>query len=145
MAATIRPAALLLLAVAVGCGSGSSEPVTYPVTGKVTIGGAPVTGADVSFVPQSADLGIGGATAHTGADGTFSVTVPFDLGKSSKEGLPAGDYRIFVIKLEQQSGPPSLSKPPKNTLHQKYASPDTSNLSATVKADGENFVELKLE
>ncbi|WP_428305885.1 carboxypeptidase-like regulatory domain-containing protein [Lacipirellula sp.] len=145
MAETIRPVALLILAVAVGCGSGSSEPVTYPVTGKVTIGGAPVAGADVTFVPQSADLGIGGATAQTGPDGSFNVKVMYDLGKSSKEGLPAGDYRVFVIKLEQPSGPPSLSKPPKNTLPQKYASPDTSNLSATVKADGENLVELKLE
>ena len=145
MAKSIRPMALLLLVVAIGCGSGSSGPVTYPVTGKVTLGGAPIADAAVSFVPLSPDIGIGSGTAHTGPDGAFSVETQFDLGKSSKEGLPAGDYRISIIKLEHQAGEPSLSKPPKNTLPQKYASPETSNLSASIKADGENFVELVLQ
>jgi len=145
MAGSIRLMALLLLVVAIGCGSGSSEPVTYPVTGKVTLGGSPVEGAAVSFAPQSAELGIGGGTAQTGLDGTFSVTTQFDMGKSSKEGLPAGEYRISVIKLEHQAGEPSLSKPPKNALPQKYASPETSDLSASIKADGDNFVDLVLK
>lgn len=145
MAGAIRLMALLLIVVVIGCGSSSSEPVTYPVTGKVTLGGAPVEGAAVSFAPQSAELGIGGGTAQTGPDGTFSVTTQFDMGKSSKEGLPAGEYRISVIKLEHQSGEPSLSKPPKNALPQKYASPETSDLSASIKADGDNFVDLVLK
>lgn len=145
MAKSIRPMALLLLVVAIGCGSGSSGPVTYPVTGKVTLGGSPVVGAAVSFAPQSPDLGIGGGTAQTGPDGTFTVTSQFDLGKSTKAGLPAGEYRVSVIKLEHQAGEPSLSKPPKNALPQKFASPETSDLSASIKADGENFVDLVLQ
>lgn len=142
MTVLTRFAALLTLVAAVGCGRGAAGPVTYPVGGKVTLGGAPVAGATVFFAPVTS---VGGAAAQTGADGSFNVKIELEMGKSSKEGLPAGDYRISVIKLENQAGEPSLTKPPKNTLPQKYASPETSNLSASIKSDGENFIELALQ
>ena len=144
MIISIRFAALLTLVAVIGCGSGSSGPVTYPVAGKVTLGGAPVAGATVFFAPVSSEAGATSAAAQTEPDGSFNVKIELEMGKSSKEGLPAGDYRISVIKLENQAGEPSLSKPPKNTLPEKYASPETSNLSASIKADGENVVELTL-
>ena len=142
MIVSIRFAALLMLVAVIGCGNSSSGPATYPVTGKVTLGGAPVAGATVFFAPVSSGVG---AAAQTEPDGSFNVKIELEMGKSSKEGLPAGDYRISIIKLEHKAGAPSLSKPPKNTLPPKYASPETSNLSASIKADGENFVELALQ
>ena len=136
----IRFAALLLLVGTIGCGKSSSGPMTYPVTGKVTLGGTPVAGATIFFTPASAV----GATAQTDSDGSFNVRIELDLGKSSKEGLPAGDYRVSIAKMESPSGEPSLSKPPKNTLPPQYAAPETSNLTASVKADGENRFEFAL-
>lgn len=140
----IRFAALLLLVGTIGCGKSSSGPVTYPVSGMVTLGGTPIAGATIFFTPASSDAGAVGATAQTDSDGSFNVRIELDLGKSSKEGLPAGDYRISIVKLENPAGEPSLSKPPKNTLPPQYAVPETSNLTASVKADGENRFEFAL-
>jgi hypothetical protein len=145
MMVSIRSVVLLMLVAAIGCGKSSSGPVTYPVTGKVTMEGTPVAGAVVTFAPVSSDAGAVGAVAQTEPDGSFNVKIELDKGKSSKEGLPAGDYRISIVKLESPSGEPSLTKPPKNTLPPQYAMPETSKLTASVKADGENFVELALQ
>ena len=144
MIASIRFAALLTLVAAIGCGNGSSGPVTYPVTGKVTLGGVPVGGAAIFFAPTSSDGVAVGASAQTEPDGSFSVRIELDRGKSSKEGLPAGEYRVSVIKLEHPAGAPSLSKPPQNTLPPKYATVESTPLTVTVKAEGENNFEFPL-
>ncbi|MBA4106573.1 MAG: hypothetical protein C0485_12515 [Pirellula sp.] len=141
MIISLRFAALLMLVLAIGCGKSSSGPVTYPVTGKVTLGGAPVAGATVFFAPASSDVG---ATAQTDPDGSFNVKIELDMGKSSKEGLPAGDYRVSVVKLEHPAGAPSLSKPPQNTLPPKYAAVESTPLTVTVKPEGENHFEFPL-
>ena len=140
----MRSVALLMLVAAFGCGAKSSGPVTYPVSGKVTLAGSPVADAAVRFAPVSPDLGIAGATAQTQSDGSFKMTIEFDMGKSSKEGLPAGEYRVSVVKAERPAGELSLSKPPQNTLPPKYATVESSPLTVTVKAEGENHFEFPL-
>lgn len=134
----------LLLGMVVGCGKQSAGPTTYPVAGLVTLAGAPVGGANVQFTPTSPDLGIAGAQATTNADGTFEVQIQLDMGKTSKDGLPAGDYRVAITKLELPQGQSTATKAPKNVLPAKYAMADASQLTATVKADGENRFEFPL-
>lgn len=73
-----------------GCGSG---PRLYPVTGKVTLDGAPVAGAAVTFVPDPAKgntLKII-ATGQSGPDGTFTLKTEGDA------GAPAGWYQVSVM------------------------------------------------
>lgn len=70
---------LLILICAVlccaGCGSGNYK--TGKVTGKITVGGKPVTGGDVMFMPLGKnEKGESGksARAQIRADGTYSLT-----------------------------------------------------------------------
>jgi hypothetical protein len=111
----------------------------------VTLAGAPVEDAIVQFVPSSPDLGIAGSQTSTDAAGAFKVKIELDMGKTVKEGLPAGDYRVAVTKLVLPPGQTTTIKPPQNTLPPKYATPESTPLTATVKADGENHFEFPLQ
>lgn len=135
---------LLLLLSAIGCGSKEIGPTTFPVTGVVTLAGAPVKEALVEFVPSSPDLGIAGAQVNTDAAGAFNVKIELDMGKMSKEGLPAGDYRVAITKLVLPPGQTTTIKPPQNTLPPKYATVESTPLTVTVKAEGENHFEFPL-
>jgi hypothetical protein len=130
--------------MAMGCGSATTGPATYPVTGVVTLGGKPVESAIVQFTPASPDLGIAGAQASTRPDGTFVVRIELDMGQTSKEGLPPGEYRVSLTKLELAPGQTTPTKPPQNVLPPKYVAPDSTPLTVTVKADGENHFEFPL-
>ncbi len=75
----------LLSTVIIGCGTSVS---TGTVQGKVTLDGAPYTGASVVF--SSLETGQGGA-AEIQSDGTFSIETP----------LPVGSYTVY---LEPKAG-----------------------------------------
>lgn len=135
---------LLLLAFAAGCGAKTAGPTTFPVTGVVTLAGAPVEEAVVEFVPSSPDLGIAGAQVSTDSAGAFNVKIQLDMGKTTKEGLPAGDYRVAITKLVLPPGQATTLKPPQNTLPPKYATAESTPLTVTVKAEGENHFEFPL-
>ena len=145
-----RHCLLILAASAVainGCSDKSAGPQTYPVTGVVTQKGQPVEGAIVAFFAVAAADPSGrsaGGQAETGADGSFSIQSTFDQGKTTQEGLPPGDYKVTVIKLQNPGGAPSTTQPPKNVLPPNYATIETTPLSATVNADGSNKVDIPL-
>ena len=128
---------------ALGCGGGADGPTTYSVTGVVTLHGKPVGEALVQFTPIAQETGAAGAQLQTDGEGRFDVTMAVDMGRREKHGLPAGEYRVAVTKMEQR-GAASLDNPPRNVLPAKYASAQSSPLKATVKAGDENVVELKL-
>lgn len=130
---------LMLFSATVGCGKAAEGPATYPVTGVVTLNGTPVSDALVQFTPITTDGATAGAQTNTGADGAFNVKLALEMGKSSKEGLPPGEYRVVVTKLEFPGGQASLSNPPKNTLPPRYATPDTTPLQAIVKPEANHF------
>jgi hypothetical protein len=137
-------ALLIGLSLLAGCGSTSSGPATAPVTGVVTLNGAPVEGAVLLFTPPSAESGFAGAQASTRPDGTFEVRIELDMGKTSKAGLPPGDYRVSVTKLELEPGQSGPMKPPQNVLPPRYATAESTPLTVTVKADSENHFEFPL-
>ncbi len=135
---------LAFLPCVVGCGAKSDGPETYPVTGVVTLKGAPVDGAVLQFTPTSPDAGIAGAQVMTNPDGAFEVKINLEMGKTTKTGLPPGDYKVAVTKLQMAPGQTAPNIPPKNVLPPEYATIESTPLTATVKPEAENRFEFPL-
>jgi len=136
---------VLLTLVAAGCGSGSGS-----VSGKVTYKGAPVTGGNLTFIPPA---GLATISVPINEDGTYSAAK-----------VPAATVKICVetesIK-PKPGGTPKYQPPPGATpppgylsgpvikgvyvkIPDKYANPDTTDLTYTVKSGKQDFtVELK--
>lgn len=76
-----------------GCGSSGSanKLTTYKVSGKLTVGGAAVSGATVTFSPVEA--GKPPAFGFTDAQGAFALTT-YDFG----DGAPEGEYKVMITK-----------------------------------------------
>lgn len=109
---------------------------TVPVQGVVTLGGAPVAGATVSFLAAKDGRS---ASAITDAQGRYALGT-FRGG----DGALPGDYNVVVMKYETVTGgqtgknyvPVQGEVPqPKNELPARYALPGKSGLKATVTAD----------
>jgi len=128
-----------------GCKPATNRPATAPVSGAVTLGGAPVAGATVSF--QAVD-GSRSSVAITDASGRYELTT-FVRG----DGAVPGDYKVAVSKMTQdvvESAPGEKYEPPtgpipepKNQLPAKYADADKSGLKATVTT-GSNAADFSL-
>jgi hypothetical protein len=149
---TVVPQFLAIVAIAaaiVGCGA-ASGPVTYPVMGTVTLGGKPVENAVVAFAsagqaPADAKTGSAlGGQARTDAEGHYAMSVVLDRGKTTRQGLPAGNYVVTVTKMEFPGGVQSPTSPPKNVLPPKYGTEQATPLKATVKPDSENKFDFPL-
>ncbi len=84
--------ALLLLA---GCG-GPPVPVLHPVTGTVTMGGKPVAGGGLIFLPESGTWGGQVINGSVNPDGTFTVTTSWMVNGKTQlaPGAPAGRYKV---------------------------------------------------
>jgi hypothetical protein len=106
-----------------GCGQSKKVP-TYPVAGKVLIGGKPVAHAIVVFHPEGDEPNTDRPRATTNADGSFTIQTT-----DGQEGAPAGKYRITV---EQWLASKRTDEGPSNRLPGKYAKPESSGLTATV-------------
>lgn len=140
--------------VTFGCGQkeDANRPKRVDASGTVTLNGSPVEGANVVFVPES-----GGhpASARTDANGSFELTT-FDDG----DGAVPGNYSVAISKMEStvaETGPdmrdpgynPLQMKKekrpePKHLLPKKYSEAKTSELKATVSADGDNEFTFQL-
>lgn len=147
--------AVLGLAV-VGCSSGErtgSEPV-YPVTGVVSYGGQPVSGATVTFF--SADKNRS-AFGQTDDRGEYRLTT-FAL----NDGAVEGTHVVTIVKFaasepssipdteSEAYNPPGFGEstertPPKAELPDRYADQTTSGLSATVATSGANQIDFSLD
>jgi hypothetical protein len=124
--------AAALMVASAGCGRSASDAALastfYPVKGKVILpdGKAPPPIKLVFEGPVTAD-------ATTETDGTFAV-------KGTREGLPAGDYKVRLEVAVAKGSP----KKPVLPFPAKYLDADSSGLTAPVKADGPNDFEFKL-
>lgn len=87
----------LMLLVTGGCGSGF-----VPVSGKVTLDGAPVAGAQVTFVTESGDKAFSGGTNEAG---------DFEITSGPHKGVPAGNYKVTVIKAPAFGSSTASTKP----------------------------------
>ncbi|MGN6544923.1 MAG: hypothetical protein ACTHK7_07725 [Aureliella sp.] len=128
---------------------------TNKVTGKVTMGGAPVPGATVTFSPIT--QGNPPALGVTDTQGVYTLTT-YDSG----DGAVAGEYKIMVSKSApsaapaepqhdptgqsvpaspQHSGPRGAAAGPSSLLPEKYSRADTTPISKTVK-EGDNTIDV---
>jgi len=90
---TRRAAALFLLAAAAGCamlaGCGGPDYTLVPVSGRVTLGGEPVSDAKVSFEPRAPGPG---CYATTDAQGRFQLRSVLD----DKPGAVPGTHVVCI-------------------------------------------------
>ena len=143
-------AALLVLA-AVGCSAAkpaSNRPQTHPAKGRVTLGGAPVKGATVTFRPDGQGSGCSGISDD---GGNFKLST-FTGG----DGAIPGKYRVGVTKFDTAAtgvdvnspgyAPPSATaSPPKSLLPETYGDPAKSGLTAEVVGGKANVFEFDLK
>ena len=162
-------AAATCVAATLGCGGGSDNPATYPVTGTVTQGGTAVEGATVTFIPPVTSAGTGevelqSAVGVTDASGKYSLTT-FE----SNDGAMPGAYKVRVFKFDkpedfeaepassasgEMAEMPATYEPPdadgraaskpKNQLPEKYNRVSQTPLEYTV-TEGENTYDIELD
>ena len=149
---------LLLLVIVLpfiaGCSGGQDRPDLCQVKGTVTLDGEPLAEASVIFEPQSqstpADAKyMRSSDAITDAQGVFQMSTYGD-----KDGLPAGKYKVAVVKQSRKNPPgmdPEMATEEqlakvvvKNHIPVKYFDMATSGLEVEVTATGMQPSELKL-
>jgi hypothetical protein len=113
-------------------------PPTAETSGTVTLDGQPLPGASIQFAPN-VQKGTKGPTGVAFSDdqGHFEVTT------SGVRGALVGSHKVAVEarrkpKNETDTQPPSL-------IPKKYNDPKTSGLTAEVKKDQKNVVDVRLE
>lgn len=138
--AALCAAAMFVLS---GCGGeASGQRETARVQGTVTYQGQPLTTGTVFFVPEG-----GGPTAEgqIGEDGTFELTT-YEEGDGAvpgKHGVMIHAQREVQEVLPEDEDPDNPQDP--QLIPPKYSSVETSGLTATVTADGENSVKFELQ
>ncbi len=121
-----------LLIPTFGCSGGESDRVpVYPVTGEVLVNGQPAEGVSVIFypegpAPQGKKMPV--PAGMTDGNGEFKLT-----SYVQGDGAPAGKYKVAAVWDEKPPAKFSGVFEPKDRLHGRYASPQTSKLSATVE------------
>jgi len=140
------------LLFALGCSGGLK---VVPMEGKLTLDGAPVKDASLTFMPS--DAGGQTAVAATGSEGTFRAMT------GNAEGIMPGKYRVVVAV---SSGSPATTnaggeinsadyakamskamKAPaksKSDIPAKYTQPSETPLQVTVDGSGLTGYELKM-
>src|SRR6476660_3270518 len=123
----------IVAAVQVGCGGGGAK--LGKVTGKVTLAGAPLPNALVTFNPTSGGSPSAGRTA---ADGTYSL-----LFSHKVNGAVVGEHVVIISTYQTaMEDPPTPEVPEKVPF--KYREIETPALKATVKS-GSNKLDFDLE
>lgn len=153
-----------------GCTGGAVGETEFPetaaVTGKVTLDGAPVSGAAVTLIPSDPSGKGYGASAISNDDGTFEVHTYFSASHDVSGAVP-GSYNVTVTKYKQSTAGTSSGHDPNNLpgpsgagpashraeaeaakdnneLPKKYESSTDSGLTITV-TDGSNTLPLDLK
>lgn len=125
---------LLLLA---GC-SGESGPRTVKAAGVVTLDGAPVANANVTFIDAAATMT---ASAMTDEQGRFALRH-----NAEKDGAVPGTYKVQVSKTVitgNEKGGTEINI--SNALPAKYYSVATSGLQETVPDSGKDDFKIELK
>lgn len=105
------------------CGGGGSDaPPLGQVTGKITLDGAPLTDASVTFLPEN----VRASSATTDSEGNYELIYIRD-----EKGAAIGKHKVVISKLENE----------KETVPDKYSG--ESELSGDVKA-GANEINFDL-
>src|SRR5258708_10145300 len=99
-----RAAVSVFAFLCVGCGESGPKPRVenlVPVTGTVTLGGAPAAGIRVLFIPSGSTSG-NGAFALTDESGEYELV----HNATQEPGTPAGNYTVQFSKFVMPDGAP---------------------------------------
>jgi hypothetical protein len=135
---------LMPILMAAGCSKKAELPALTAVSGTVTMGGKPVSGVSVLFLPGAGTPGDGGY-GTTGADGRYTLQH-----RSGEHGVQPGTYAVIFSKFAMPDGTPVAadiqpeSVGARQVIPQRYTNPDTSGMIANVTdATGTFDFELK--
>lgn len=121
---------LVLTSVLLGCGGGGEQgPKLSAVNGTVTLDGAPLRGAGVTFHP---DTGKGNKAEYLPA-GVADEKGKYKLITATKDGAPAGWYKVVITApVPPRTGgeAPKVGPPPFNV---KFIDVGSTDLSVEVK------------
>jgi hypothetical protein len=123
---TIRLLGLLAATAGSGCsGCGPADEFRHVgVSGKVTLGGKPMTSGTITFVP----LASGPAAYGTITDGSYTI--------SRGEGPGPGSYRVEISNIQPTGRRVPDSEYPGKTVEETgNAVPGRYNLNSTLRAD----------
>lgn len=127
---------LVLAALAAGCGGGA----LVPVTGKISVKGAPVKGGTLIFSPVSEGEG---SSAGKPGSAEISESGTFTIKSQGKDGIAAGKYKVSFtppeqkLTEEQRKDPKYVAPPP------LYMNMVPKDKEITIKA-GETTIEVEL-
>lgn len=137
-----RSTLLAVVVTLLPLGCGPSGPRLVPVSGKLTLNGAPLEGAGITFAPDPGNAASTPGGASSGADGSF-------IAKSGdSDGLAPGKYKVLVTKSSLKDGakvPDEFKDDPImaamagltiDSLPPEYATADTSPLTLEVPDGG---------
>jgi hypothetical protein len=133
---TICRAWMAAIVVLSGCASKEDGRVkVYPVSGKVLVNGKPAEGAEVIFYGATPELRGPGTVS---ASGKTNENGEFRLGSyGPDDGAPAGKFNVVVIWREPiPEGADSERFQAKDRLNNRYATPESSGLTAEVPEGG---------
>ncbi|MBI3461537.1 MAG: carboxypeptidase regulatory-like domain-containing protein [Planctomycetes bacterium] len=141
----VRAIALMLLVHMAGCGP--SGPAMEPVTGVVSYNGRPVAGARITFVaPNSPRVAVG--TTNEAGEFTLSTMSDGDGAVVGKHQVSITSFTPEAIARMSNAQQEALGRGQKvegSSLPTRYASFETSGLSANVEAGGENHFKFDLD
>lgn len=125
-----------------GCGGGGPvKPKLYPVTGKVTVAGKPLTDCMIVFTTENPAPGVNGYQSPLSAAGEYALV---DAGDPSAIGAAPGKYKVIfnlsaeAAKKAMMQGPPGAGAPPgppAAAFPPEYGNPKTSPKEVEVKAE----------
>lgn len=127
---------LLLVA---GCSSDETFRPPASISGLVTLDGQPLSSGSIQFTsPATGET----ASANIGSDGRYKVEFPAaDIGS-------VYDVTIGPTVTENEDATAMMEagqEPPQSPAPAKYRDRSTSGLTFTMKAEGENNYDVKLE
>jgi hypothetical protein len=152
----MRLAAAIVTVPWLACAPTGDHPPVYPVKGKVTYKGKPITGGSVLYEldgggdakgsPAEAGAGPLRATGRIEADGTFQLRA-----FPGVEGMPEGHYKVGITSRSGRSEAGVLDTSSKikkgnpDVLRGRYADPKTSGLKDEVVKDRHNEPAFNLQ
>ena len=134
----ILPALMCLLALNLGCSSGSKEPRVYPVKGTVLFKGEPTAGAKVAFIPVD-DTEAAPAWGVVDDEGRFQLTTRKHL-----DGAQKGEYYVTVSWIKPINPNSNDTDYTDELLPNKYQDPKASDLIVVVDAKTNQLEPIEL-